>query len=135
VVFSKHEGELVFSDFAATLPVSDMERAVAFYREVLGLEPVEQGEGPTQYSVGGSNFVLYESEFAGTNRATAATFVAGDVKSAVATLRGRGVEFDDVELEGATTEDGITTMPDGSAGAWFKDSEGNILGIFEFPEA
>jgi predicted enzyme related to lactoylglutathione lyase len=125
----------VFTDFAATLPASDIERAKKYYKDVLGLEPVDSSGGPIQYAVGGSNFVLYPSEFAGTNRATAATFVVADIESAVATLRGRGVEFDTVEFEDATVDNGITRMPDGGAGAWFKDSEGNILGVFQFPEA
>lgn len=123
----------MFSGFAASLPASDLDRAVDYYREVLGLEPVDPGEGgPVQYQVAGSNFVLYPSEFAGTNRATAATFVVGDIDEAVATLRRRGVEFTDVPFEGAVVEGGITRMSDGGAGAWFEDSEGNILGLYQF---
>jgi catechol 2,3-dioxygenase-like lactoylglutathione lyase family enzyme len=108
-----------------------MERAKAFYRDKLGLEPVQSDEGSARYQVGGTTFMVYPSEYSGTNKATAAGFAVADVEAAVAALRGRGVVFDDIEYAGMSSVDGVLTMPDGSKGAWFSDSEGNILGVFQ----
>lgn len=123
----------MFRAVAPSLPASDLDRARAFYKDKLGLEPDETGEGAVRYHVGETMFFLYPSEFAGTNQATAAGFAVDDLDSAVATLRGRGVVFDDVDYGEMRTVDGIMTLPDGSKGAWFKDTEGNILGVVEEP--
>ena len=62
----------MFKEFGPTLPAADMERAKAFYREKLGLEPIEEGpDGSATYELGSSRMILYPSEFAGTNKATA----------------------------------------------------------------
>jgi catechol 2,3-dioxygenase-like lactoylglutathione lyase family enzyme len=126
----------VFNRIGPTLPASDIDRARAFYRDTLGLEPAQEtGGGGARYRVGDTEFMLYPSQFAGTNRATAAAFMVADAEAAVAGLRSKGVVFADVEMGEAKTVDGIITMPDGSKGAWFTDSEGNILGVFQEPPA
>ena len=74
--------------------------------------------------------MLYPSAFAGTNQATAAGFMVDDFDATVAELRSNGVVFEEYDLgEGMATIDGVITLPDGNKGAWFKDSEGNILGL------
>lgn len=116
----------------AVLPASDLERAKQWYSEKLGLEPVSEDEyGGAEYEAGGSSFLVYQSEFAGTNRATAAGFQVDDFDSAVADLRSKGVVFEDVDFgEMGATVDGVITTPDGKdKAAWFKDSEGNILSL------
>ena len=115
----------------ATVPASDIQRARRWYAEKLGLEPtrtdVDEGLG---YEIGkGTGFLLYESQFAGTNQATAMGFQVVDFDAEMADLRKRGVQFEEYDLPGIKTENGVVTMPDGSKGAWFKDSEGNILSI------
>jgi catechol 2,3-dioxygenase-like lactoylglutathione lyase family enzyme len=114
------------------LPASDLDRAKRWYSEKLGLEPVREDEyGGAEYETGGATFLLYQSEFAGTNKATAAGFRVDDFDSAIAELRSRGVVFEDVDFgEFGSTVDGVMTMPDGNdKAAWFKDSEGNILSL------
>ncbi len=114
------------------LPASDLERAKRWYSEKLGLDPVSEDEyGGVQYEHGGGTFLVYLSEFAGTNRATAAGFRVEDFDSAVASLRANGVVFEDVDFgEFGATVDGVISMPDsGDKAAWFKDSEGNILSL------
>lgn len=115
----------------ATLPAADMDRARAWYRDKLGLEPVEVSEtGDTWYETGGSRFLVYPSQFAGTNQATAAGISVDDFDGAMAELRANGVTFEEYDFgEEFRTVDGIVTMPDGAQAAWFKDSEGNILGV------
>lgn len=122
----------MFDAVGATLPAADMARAKAFYRDKLGLEPYqEETDGSARYEVGGSMFMIYPSEFAGTNKATAAGFAVGDIEAAVQDLRGRGVAFQDLDYGEAKTVDGILTLPGGTRGAWFVDSEGNTIGIFQ----
>lgn len=114
-----------------TLPASDLERAKAWYSQVLGLEPVEaQPTGELWYELGGSRFLLYASQFAGTNQATAAGLQVDDFDATVAQLKERGAVLEDYDFgEDFRTTDGIITRPDGNRSAWMKDSEGNLLAI------
>jgi predicted enzyme related to lactoylglutathione lyase len=124
--------ELVFRGAVPTLPAEDIERARRFYQEVVGCR-VDEGEedGSVKVHVGGSWVMVYPSEFAGTNQATAVGFGVEDVAGAVAALRERGVKFEDYDFGEAKTVDGVLTMPNGQKGAWFKDTEGNIVGLFD----
>ena len=114
------------------LPASDLDRAKRWYAEKLGIEPVREDEyGGAEYEVGGAMFLIYRSEFAGTNKATAAGFRVDDFDATVAELRSAGVVFEDVDFgEFGSTVDGVLTMPGSNdKAAWFKDSEGNILSL------
>jgi catechol 2,3-dioxygenase-like lactoylglutathione lyase family enzyme len=113
------------------LPASDLERAKRWYSEKLGLDPVKEGAyGDVEYETGGGKFLVYLSEFAGTNKATAAGFLVENFDEAVAALRSSGVVFEDVDFgEFGSTVDGVIETPDGDKAAWFKDSEGNILSL------
>jgi catechol 2,3-dioxygenase-like lactoylglutathione lyase family enzyme len=114
------------------LPASDLERAKRWYSEKLGLEPVGEDQyGGARYEHGGGTFLVYLSEFAGTNKATAAGFHVEDFDTTISELRSRGVVFEDVDFgEFGATVDGVISMPGGEdKAAWFKDSEGNILSL------
>lgn len=114
----------------ATLPASDLERARRWYAEKLGMEPSQEGEEGLGYEAGkGTGFLLYPSSFAGTNQATAMGWRVIDFDAEMAELRRRGVQFEEYDLPGMKTEDGVATLPDGTKGAWFRDSEGNILAL------
>ncbi len=114
----------------ATLPAADLERAKAWYADKLDLRPVEEDEASgAWYEAGGVPFLLYASEFAGTNQATAASISVDDFDAAIAGLRGRGVVFEELDMGELKTEDGVVTLPDGRKAAWFKDSEGNTLAV------
>ena len=122
----------MFEAVAATLPAADIDRAIAFYRDQLGLEPSDRGgDGSATYEVGSTVLMVYPSAFAGTNQATAAGFEVTDIDATVGQLRGRGVTFEDLSYGEVSTVEGIMTMPDGTRGAWFKDTEGNVLGVFQ----
>jgi catechol 2,3-dioxygenase-like lactoylglutathione lyase family enzyme len=120
------DGKLV-----ASLPAADMDRAKTWYADKLDLKPVEVAEnGDSWYELGGIRFLLYESQFAGTNQATAAALMVDDLDGAIAELKGRGVTFEDYDFgDDFRTVDGVFTAPDGTKAAWFKDSEGNIVGV------
>ena len=117
----------------AALPASDIARAKEWYHQRLGLAPTEESPGGGLfYETGGTRFTIYPSAFAGTNQATAAGFSVDDFDAAISELRSNGVVFEEYDLgEDLKTVDGIATTPDGNRIAWFKDSEGNILGIGE----
>ena len=113
------------------LPASDINRAKDWYRDRLGLKPVNDTEdGGGTYETGGTRFLLYPSQFAGTNQATAAGFQVTDFDATIAELRSNGVTFEEYDFgDELRTTDGVFTTPDGTRIAWAKDSEGNILAI------
>ncbi len=116
----------------ATLPASDMERAMAWYADKLGLKPTESEEVGAYYSVGSGRFLLYPSQSAGTNQATAIGLEVDDLESAVAELKTNGVVFEEYDIPGVETKNNIATFEaEGRliSAAWFKDSEGNILSV------
>jgi catechol 2,3-dioxygenase-like lactoylglutathione lyase family enzyme len=116
-------------DVAATLAVTDIEAARSFYEETLGLELVMEVPDTVVYSAGNSRLVVYRSDFAGTNRATGATWAVGDqLDSVVQDLRTNGVAFEHYDLPGTTRDGDIHEMA-GMRGVWFKDPDGNIIGL------
>ena len=130
----------ILSDYpiAPTLPATDIDRAKAFYRDVLGFTPVAEitATGEVIFSTGPGNlFIVYRSSWAGSNQATAAAWRVGDLRATVQALRAKGVRFEEYDLPGVPMDDAIAHMPDGTLVAWFKDTEGNILGIDQFPES
>lgn len=122
----------MLSDYTPTtsLAVTDVARAREFYEGVLGLAPGGEAAGGVLYTAGAGRILVYPSAFAGTNRATAASFeVPVDAFDAeVATLRAKGVTFQTFELAGVTWDDGVATMGDARA-VWFADPDGNILNV------
>ena len=131
------DGVLARGEVAPRLPAQDLDRARAFYSEKLGLEPVEERPGGLRYRCGSTVFSLFASAGAPSGAHTQMAWVVDDIDAAVTELRKRGVEFEDYDLPGLTTVDGIAdvagTYPsDGGVGeraAWFHDSEGNLIGI------
>ena len=117
--------------FAATLPASDIERARAWYASVLELEPAEiTDSGDVWYEIGGTRLMLYPSQYAGTNQATAISIQVADVEATVSQLKGRGAEFEHYDCgEAFRTVEGIATDASGQKMAWLKDPEGNIISI------
>jgi len=112
------------------LAVDDIERAVAFYRDTLGLEVVRVEQDPTtaMVRVGETGWLmLYTTSFR-RGETTAASFIVPDVETTVDELRKRGVEFEEYDLPGLKTEGGVATH-EGFTTAWFKDSEGNIIAV------
>jgi catechol 2,3-dioxygenase-like lactoylglutathione lyase family enzyme len=116
---------------SATIPAKDMARARQFYEKTLGFDPVDENPGGVMYHARGSAFFLYPSEFAGTNKATVMGFETNDLRRQVNELRLKGVKFEEYTTPGVKTVDGIAEMGDGSAGAWFTDTEGNILSLIQ----
>jgi catechol 2,3-dioxygenase-like lactoylglutathione lyase family enzyme len=123
---------------ATRLPAQDLQRARAFYADKLGLEPVEERPGGLLYRCGGCEFALFASAGGSPGTFTQMAWTVDDVVATVAELRSRGVVFEEVDLPGLKTVDGIAQIAgnypskgSGEKGAWFRDSEGNMLGIGE----
>jgi catechol 2,3-dioxygenase-like lactoylglutathione lyase family enzyme len=115
----------------AVLPASDLDRARQFYSEKLGLTPRENGPDGLFYQVGtGSAFLVYHSAGPASGQHTQAGFLVDELDAAMADLRSRGVTFEEYDMPGLKTEAGVVTMPTGR-GAFFKDSEGNVLALNE----
>lgn len=116
----------------ATVPTADLAKARAFYEGTLGVGSgaADPTTGDVFYTCGASGFLLYASQFAGTNQATTMSFQIddGEFDAEVARLREAGVSFDTFELEGLTWVDGVATMEAGKA-VWFRDPDGNILNL------
>jgi catechol 2,3-dioxygenase-like lactoylglutathione lyase family enzyme len=117
-----------------TIPAKDLDGTRRFYEDVLGAQVVMEDPGGITYQSGDSYFSLYPTEFAGTAEHTLGAFVVRDVEAAVAELRGKGVTFEDYDMPGLKTVDGIAELG-GARGAWFKDPEGNILSVVQPPAA
>jgi len=116
-------------DVAATIPVKDIEVARKFYQEKLGLQPEDNGEPSVLlYKSGRSTMMVYESQYAGTNKATAATWEVGDVEREVKTLKDRGIAFEHYDFPEMTRQ-GDVHVAGSTKAAWFKDPDGNILAI------
>ena len=109
------------------LAVKDVARARRFYEEVLGFVPLANGmDDVLQFRAGELVFVVYPSQYAGTNRATALTWTVGDqLENAVETLKAKGVTFEHYQLPD-TVREGDIHVSGGIRNAWFKDPDGNI---------
>ena len=118
------------SNIIAVLPAKDINRAKEFYRDKLGIEPSESmEEDSATYRCGqGTGFLIYQTENAGTAKNTQMAWATDNLEREMEELRGRGVVFEEYDLPGLKTENGVATA-DWGKGAWFLDSEGNIINI------
>jgi catechol 2,3-dioxygenase-like lactoylglutathione lyase family enzyme len=117
--------------FGATIPAKDLDGTRRFYEDVLGAHVVNEDPGGILYKAGDSYFSLYPTQFAGTAQHTLGAFMVRDVEAAMAALRAKGVTFEEYDLPGLKTVNGIAELG-GERGAWFKDPEGNILSVVEY---
>ena len=112
----------------ANIGVKNMDMAKQFYEGKLGLTPkVAADEGGVSYQCGGgTELFVYETEYAGTNQATTATWSVSSIESVVDDLKSKGISFEQYEIPNAAREGDVHVMANMKA-AWFKDPDGNIL--------
>jgi catechol 2,3-dioxygenase-like lactoylglutathione lyase family enzyme len=121
-----------FRSSYAKLPAQDVQRARAFYRDVLGFEPARDHQNHLFYECGGSSFLVFPSSGSPSGTHDQLGFAVEDVEACAAELRSRGVEFETYEAPpGCSFRDGIMDYGAVKA-AWFKDSEGNLISIAQF---
>jgi catechol 2,3-dioxygenase-like lactoylglutathione lyase family enzyme len=118
------------STIMAVLPAKDINRAKDFYRDKLGLEPSGSMEEDALIYTGGNgtSFLIYQTENAGSAKNTQMGWETDNLEREMEDLRGRGVVFEDYDMPGLKTENGVATNDWGKS-AWFLDSEGNILNL------
>jgi len=114
----------------ATIAVKDLAVAKQFYEGTLGLTPsASANAGVASYTSGGSKVLVYQSQFAGTNRATSATWVVGhDIENLVNALKAKGVTFEHYDFPGVVRRGDVHVAGETKT-AWFKDPDGNILNL------
>ena len=112
----------------AMLPVSDLKQAMQFYSETLGLTPDMVTEGGTMYGSGGSQFFVYPSSYKASGH-TQMSWLVGDIKAEVAALRAKGIKFEEYDRPGIKSIDGIVQSGPNVWTAWFRDPDGNLLGL------
>jgi len=129
-------GPLGIAHTVTKLPAQDLERARAFYRDKLGLEPVEERTGGLRYLCGRTEFHLFSSSGMPSGASTQMAFEVENLEATLADLRTRGVTLERFEMPGFEAHDDTITAPDnypskgtGELGAYFYDSEGNLIGI------
>jgi predicted enzyme related to lactoylglutathione lyase len=124
------------SGITAALPAQDIGRAKAFYGEKVGLQALESHilrtrDGQVGLTVGDgvNQLFVYPAQARSSGEFTQAVIHVTDVRATVEAMRGRGVEFEEYNTPETQTENGVAQMPGGGEAAWFKDSEGNLVGL------
>lgn len=116
-----------------TLPAADLGRAKKFYAEKLGLNPATESPGGLFYVTGGgTRFTVYPTPNPTRGGHTQMGLSVNDIEGAVADLQAAGVVFEEYDFPGLKTEGSIAKTGDARA-AWFKDSEGNMIGLVQLP--
>jgi predicted enzyme related to lactoylglutathione lyase len=115
----------------AYIPAKDINRARAFYEKKLGFKPSAEIEGGIAYEFADHTACfLYPTPNAGSSQASQAYWQVEDVEREVEELKAKGVVFEEYDMPGLKTKDGIAEAGSGKA-AWFKDTEGNIMAIIQ----
>ena len=122
---------------ATRIPVRDLDRAREFYADKLGLEPSEERPGGLLYRCASGEFALFGSAGTSPGTFTQMAFEVDDLAATVADLKERGVEFEEVDVPGLETVDGIAEVQGnypskggvGELAAWFRDLDGNMMGV------
>ncbi|SRR6266550_6332959 len=119
------------ADATPMIAVKDLDRARKFYEDTLGLKSKDEwGEGVTLES-GDTRINVYQSEFAGTNKATALSFEVDDAEKEVRELKEKGIMFEHYDDLPGLQRQGDLYVAEGFKTAWFKDPDGNILSVME----
>jgi catechol 2,3-dioxygenase-like lactoylglutathione lyase family enzyme len=118
------------SPVVAVVAVADLDRGKEFYGGTLGLKEsgVDEPGGVLYLCGGNTQLLVYQSNFAGKNQATAAAWQVADLDAEVSALRSRGITFERYDMPGVTREGDVHSFGNRRA-AWFKDPEGNILNL------
>jgi predicted enzyme related to lactoylglutathione lyase len=117
-------------DAAANIAVKNLETAKKFYEDTLGLTQTgAEGQEVIVFKSGNSTVNVYRSQYAGTNQATAVTWMVGeDIEGVVQQLKAKGITFEHYDMPGVTRE-GDVHIADDMKVAWFKDPDSKILNI------
>jgi catechol 2,3-dioxygenase-like lactoylglutathione lyase family enzyme len=121
----------MLKELHTVLPAADLQRARTFYHDKLDLDPdpnPSDGGSLMYHLTSDSGFEIYETSNAGTAQNTQMGWMTDDLDAEMSSLRERGVQFEDYDVPGMKTDNGVATM-DGMKAAWFRDTEGNFICI------
>jgi hypothetical protein len=115
----------------AIVPVHDLGKARTFWEKMVGLTPkeVHDPEGEVMYLLNDTALLVYRTS-AELGGATKVSFLVKDLVQEMESLKNHGVVFEDVDLPGLKTVNGMVEGPRGKA-AWFKDLEDNWIGLMQ----
>jgi Predicted enzyme related to lactoylglutathione lyase len=120
---------LELGEAVATVAVKNLSTAIDFYGSKIGLKKLSgDGKNVQMFGSGQSKLLVYQSQFAGTNQATAVTWLVDDVDATARDLKSRGMKFEHYDFPGGTREGDVHVMGK-MRSAWFKDPDGNILAL------
>jgi catechol 2,3-dioxygenase-like lactoylglutathione lyase family enzyme len=125
--------DLAASAIVATIPVTNLERSLAFYRDVLGLAVVDQNPNAIRLQASNTQLSIFKRPPVERGH-TMAHFEVADIEAVMTNLRSRGVAFEEYASGPIATTNGIANYAPGIRGAWFKDPDGNVLGLREGPQ-
>jgi catechol 2,3-dioxygenase-like lactoylglutathione lyase family enzyme len=115
----------------AVLPAADIDRAKAFWAK-LGLSPVDENPGGVDYDLGGgTGFTVYQTPNPNRGGHTQMGLRVNDIDSEVADMRAKGVVFEEYDTPNLKTVNGIATLEGLGRGSWFKDPDGNFIGVIQ----
>lgn len=115
------------------IAVNDIENAIDFYSNILGLKRIEKNVAGFVFESGGGLIGLHQSPMAGSSQATCAWWIVDDVEATVKELKSRGITFDkNYDLSHTKRRGDVYLLGDTKKAAWFRDLDGNILGLGNF---
>jgi catechol 2,3-dioxygenase-like lactoylglutathione lyase family enzyme len=118
----------------ATLPVTDLGAAREFYEETIGIRPLMVTEGGVMYESGGTQFFVYPSRSRPGGHQQMSWLVP-DIKAEVAGLKAKGIRFERYEVPGLEMDGDVAHSGPEVWTAWFKDPDGNLLGLTQIGAA
>lgn len=111
---------------------SRLDAAGDFYRDVLGLRFRGKSDGALVFDVGGGDLRVCPVPSTQPSAHTVLGFAVPNLDAEISLLRARGVSFE--RFDGLPhDENGVIFSPDGARVAWFRDPDGNILSVVQFP--
>jgi catechol 2,3-dioxygenase-like lactoylglutathione lyase family enzyme len=113
-----------------TLVATDVDRAKRFYQEQLGLKLLEETPFSCRFGAGKGSQLTVRRGQPPASGPTVAHFEVDDIEAVIRDLTSRGVVFE--EYETPKTVNFIAQVGP-ARGAWFKDPDGNVLGVREGP--
>jgi predicted enzyme related to lactoylglutathione lyase len=112
------------------IPAQDVKRARQFYEQKLGLKPSQETpDGGAMYTVGETGFFVFPSAGKASGTHTQMALDVDDVEETARELKSKGVKLEEYDMPDFKSRDGLVDLPDGTKGAWFKDTEGNLIAI------
>ena len=123
---------LVYAKLQSIIWTSRIDAAEAFYRGVLGLSLRGKSDGALVFDVGGGDLRVSPVPSTVPSAHTVLGFSVQNLEAEMSELRGRGLTFE--RFPGLPHhENGVLITPDRSRVAWFRDPDGNILSVVQFP--